>query len=107
MAGRAFEVVQDEQRPDPGDPPSPANGGAPNPPTKAAQAAMIAGLLLALKAISQRAFVALLDTFSLITSAAVFWLFYSFENPTVYQIVHASIFAMFVLSINWVVRQPR
>lgn len=101
MAGRTFEVVQDD-RPDPGD-----SAPAVQPPSKTAQTAMIASLLLALKAVSQRAFIALLDTFSLITAGTVFWLFYSFENPTIYQIVHASIFAMFVLSINWVIRQPR
>lgn len=103
MAGRAFEVVQDD-RPDPGD--SSAEGGT-RPPSKTAQTAMIASLLLALKAVSQRAFIALLDLFSLITAGAVFWLFYSYSEPTVYQIVHASIFAMFVLSLNWIVRQPR
>lgn len=102
MAARQFEVVQDDpQRPDPG-----AQEGA-HPPSKSAQAAMIAGLLLALKAVSQRAFIALLDTFSLVTAGAVFWLFYSFDTPTAYQIVHATLFAMFVLAINWIVRQQR
>lgn len=102
MAARQFEVVPDDPRPDPGDSP---DGG--HPPSKSAQTAMIASLLLALKAVSQRAFIALLDTFSLVTAGAVFWLFYSFDNPTTYQIVHASIFAMFVLAINWIVRQQR
>lgn len=104
MAVRQFEVVQDDPRPDPGD--LPAEGGrSANPPSKTAQAAMITSLLVALKAISQRAFIALLDTFSLITAGAAFWLFYSFDNPTVYQIVHSTVFAMFVLAINWIVRR--
>ena len=103
MAGRAFEVVQDD-RPDPASHPPPGTP-APNPPNKAAQAAMIAGLMLSLKAISQRAYIALLDTFSLVTAGSVFWLFYSFDNPTVFQIVHASLFAAFVLLINWIVRR--
>lgn len=106
MTARQFEVVQDDPRPDPGD--LPAEGGRPvHPPSKSAQAAIITSLLLALKAISQRAFIALLDLFSLITAGAAFWLFYSFDTPTVYQIVHASIFAVFVLAINWIVRQQR
>lgn len=101
MAVRHFEVVQDETpRPDPGD-----SSGGTSPPTKTIQAAVISSLLLALKAISQRAFIALLDLFSLITAGAVFWLFYSFDTPTVFQIVHATIFAIFVLAINWIVRQ--
>lgn len=102
MAARSFEVVQDD-RPDPGDE-QPHQPG--KPPTRIDRA-MITSLLLALKAISQRAYIALLDTFSLITAGAAFWLFYSFDAPTVFQIVHSTIFAIFVLSINWIVRQAR
>lgn len=106
MAVRQFEVVQDD-RPDPGDQPDEA-GRPPRIPTKnTAQTALIASLLLALKAISQRAFIALLDCFALITSGAAFWLFFSFDNPSVFQIVHATIFAAFTLAINWIVRQQR
>lgn len=94
---RAFEVVQDDQAP-----PNPAQG---NPPPKNQNAALVGALMLALGAISKRAFIALLDTFSLVTAASVFWLFYSFENPTIYQIVHASIFAAFILAINYIVRK--
>lgn len=103
MAGRQFEVVQDDPRPDPGD----AQDRPANPPSKTTQMAVITSLLLALKAISQRAFIALLDTFALITAGAVFWLFYSFDTPTVFQIVHATLFALFVLTINWIVRSQR
>jgi len=105
MAARQFEPVPDD-RPDPGDP-IPFGKKDPNPPTKVAQTALIGALLLAIKAVSQRAFIALLDTFALITAGAVFWLFYSFDHPTTFQIVHASIFAAFVLAINWIVRQQR
>lgn len=102
---RTFEVVQDD-RPDPADAPDGAQ--APRPPTKnLASAALISSLLLALKAVSQRAFIALLDLFALITAGAAFWLFYSFDNPTAFQIVHATVFAVFVLAINWIVRQQR
>ena len=101
---RAFEVVQDD-RPDPAD--SPAEGGPRIPTKNVAQAALISSLMLALKAVSQRAFIALLDCFALITAGAAFWLFYSFDNPTVFQIVHATIFAVFTLVINWIVRQQR
>ncbi len=105
MAARQFEVVQDD-RPDPGDSPAEAR---PRPPTKdpAATQALVASLLLALKAISQRAFIAILDCFALISAGAAFWLFYSFDNPTVFQILHATIFALFTLAINWIVRQQR
>lgn len=101
MAPRQFEVVPDEPRPDPADSPGI------NPPTRRVEAALVTSLLLALKAISQRAFVALLDCFALVTAGAVFWLFYSFDNPTAYQIAHATIFACFVLSLNFIVRMPR
>ena len=64
-----------------------------------------AALTLALKALSQRAFVALLDLFSLITVAGVWFLWYSTPEPTVNQIISLSIFALFALAANLIVRR--
>lgn len=99
MVARAFEVVPDDPSP-----PNPAPGGNPPPKTNH-NAALVGALMLAIATISKRAFIALLDTFSLITAASAFWLFFSFTNPTIYQIVHATIYALFILAINWIVRK--
>jgi hypothetical protein len=65
-------------------------------------------LLLALKALSQRALVALASLFSLLTVAAVFWLALSISaNPTIYQIATLGIFSAFVIVINYIVRRGR
>jgi len=40
----------------------------------------------------------------LITCAGAWWLWYLTPSPTYQQIVHNSIFALFVLAANWIVR---
>lgn len=104
MAVRQFEVVQDD-RPDPGDQPDEA-GRQPRVPTKnAAQTALIASLLLALKAISQRAFIALLDCFALIVVMLAFWLWLKIPDPNINQIVANMIFSLFglmsIVLVRW------
>lgn len=65
-------------------------------------------LFLALKALSQRALVALASLFSLITVGAVFWLALTIAaNPSVYQIATLAIFSVFVVGINIIVRRGR
>ena len=82
---RAFEVVRDDE---------PA-------PSKAA-----AGLLvIALKALSARAIAAVTDLFTLLTVASAFWVWCSVLDPNVLQIVHHSIYGVFVLTANWIVRR--
>lgn len=69
-----------------------------------ASAAHIAMLRIALTALSQRAAIALMDAFTLITCIGVWYVWYLTPNPNTFQIVHNSIFALFVLAANWIVR---
>lgn len=62
-------------------------------------------LLLALKALSQRALAAIADLFTLFTVFSVWWLWYSILDPNPNQIVALSIYALFVLAANWLVRR--
>jgi hypothetical protein len=81
-------------------------GGTEVEPTpQAASAVHIAMLTIALKALSQRALVAATDLFTLITCAGAWWLWYLTPNPNPQQIAHNSIFAVFVLAANWIVRR--
>lgn len=93
---RQFEVVNSE----PPDQDEPDNRVA-----QAATAAATHALLLGLKALSQRTLTALADLFTLITVALVFWLWAATPHPDQYQIVSLSIFALFVLAANWIVRR--
>lgn len=61
-------------------------------------------LLVALGALSQRMIVALADLFTLLTVASAFWLWWSIPAPNDRQIVALSIYAVFVLAANWIVR---
>lgn len=63
-------------------------------------------LFLALKALSQRALVALAALFASFTVALVFWLALTISaNPSVYQISTLAIFAVFAIGINIIVRR--
>lgn len=64
----------------------------------------IAMLTVALKALSQRALTAAMDLFCLVTCSGAWVLWYLTPAPTTFQIVHNSIFAVFVLAANWIVR---
>ena len=59
---------------------------------------------LALTALSQRALVAVADLFTLLTVGSAFWLWWSIPAPNDRQIVALSIYALFVLAANWIVR---
>lgn len=89
MAGRpGFQVVDDEIE-------------APK-----ENAAAIAMLTLALKALSQRMIIALADLFCLFTAASVFWLWFVLpEDPSVQRIVALSIYAVFIVVLNMIVRR--
>lgn len=65
----------------------------------------VAMLTLSLKALSQRALTAATDLFSLITVGAAFWLWYLTPNPTDRQIISLSIYALFTLAANYLVRR--
>lgn len=62
-------------------------------------------LLLGLKALSQRAIAAIADVFFLATVASAFWLWYLTPEPNPQQIVSLTIYALFVLAANWLVRR--
>ena len=64
----------------------------------------IAMLRIALTALSQRALTAVLDLFCLITCSGAWVLWYLTPSPTYLQIVHNTIFALFTLAANWIVR---
>jgi hypothetical protein len=65
----------------------------------------IAMLTIGLKALSQRALVAVADLFTLLTVASAFWLWWSIPAPNDRQIVALSIYALFVLAANYIVRR--
>ena len=75
------------------------------PPQPAASGVHIAMLTIALKALSQRALTAATDLFTLITCVGAWWLWYSTPNPTYQQIVSLSIYALFTLAANYIVRR--
>ena len=65
---------------------------------------MVRLIQMALIALSQRALIAVADLFTLITVASAFWLWWSIPAPNDRQIISLSIYAMFVLAANWIVR---
>ena len=65
----------------------------------------IAMLQIGLKALSQRALTAASDLFTLITVSGAFYLWMVTPHPDVFQIVSLSIYAMFTLAANWIVRR--
>jgi hypothetical protein len=89
---KRFELVQDDD-PAPRDDPADAGRSADL-------------LLLSLQALSKRTLIALSNLFCLLTVGSVFVLFYSIvPNPNTFQIVSATIYAVFVLAANAIVRR--
>jgi len=62
-------------------------------------------LVLALKALSQRAIVALANLFMLLTVGSAFWLWMSIPDPTVLQLISLGMYALFVLAVNFIARR--
>lgn len=62
-------------------------------------------LMLGLRALSQRAVAAIADLFMLATVGSAFWLWWLTPKPDVYQIVSLTIYALFVLAANYIVRR--
>ena len=87
MAAPRFEVIEE-----PDNTPEPEESGL-----------AFHGLMLALKALSQRALVALEACFTLITVGLVFVLYYVTVAQNLYDIVRLSTFATFVLLANAIV----
>jgi hypothetical protein len=64
----------------------------------------IAMILMGLKSLSMRALTAATDLFTLLTVASAFWLWWSIPVPNDRQIISLSIYALFILATNWIVR---
>lgn len=65
----------------------------------------IAMLTIGLKALSQRALTAATDLFTLLTVSAAFYLWYLTPVPNDRQIVSLTIYGLFTLAANWIVRR--
>ena len=74
-------------------------------PTPEDHSASTATLLLALKALSQRALIAVDNLFTLITVGLGFYLWMVTPDPNDKQIISLSIYAAFTLAANWIVRR--
>jgi len=65
----------------------------------------IAMVTIGLKALSQRALTAVSDLFTLITVGSAFWLWSTIPEPNDRQIASLTIYALFVLAANYLVRR--
>lgn len=66
----------------------------------------INALMLGLGALSKRTLIALSNLFTLLTVISAFALWWSvLPNPTLYQLVGLTIYAVFLLIVNWLVRR--
>ncbi len=74
-----------------------------------ADRAMIEGVKLGLKALSQGAAIALSNisshVFSLLTVGSAFWLWMSIPDPNTNQLVWTAMYALFILAANIIVRR--
>ena len=79
---------------------------APPPRHDAAESIGIEALKLGLSALSQRTVVALSKLFTLLTVASAFALWWRvLPEPSIQQLVGLSIYAVFLLIVNWLVRR--
>lgn len=72
-----------------------------------AQEAAYSGLLLALKALSQRFVIAVANLFTFVTVFGVWWLWRSIPDPSPTQIMALSIYATFTLAVSIIVSRRR
>lgn len=80
----------------------------PAPPAEKTDPLVSAGataLMLGLKALSQRAIAEARTYFTLLSVASAWWLWWSVPDPSNTQIVSLSIYAVFVLAANVIVRR--
>lgn len=87
MPERKFEIVKDDE------------------PARPDHSAAIQAIMLGLKALSQRALIAIDNLFTLLTVGSGFWLWLSIPDPNVYQLVGMAMYALFVLAANVIVRR--
>ena len=72
---------------------------------RAANAAAVAALTLGLKTLSQRAIAGSKALFTLASVFSCFWLWNATPDPSVTQIISLSLYALFVLAANVIVRR--
>ena len=72
---------------------------------KAAASFAANAITLGLKVLSQRAIAATKDIFTLLSCASCFWLWNSIPDPSTTQIVSLSLYAVFILTANVIVRK--
>ena len=72
---------------------------------RAANAAAISALTLALKALSQRAVAGVRASFTLLSAGAIFWVWTATPDPKPSQIISMTIFALVMLAANVIVRR--
>ena len=103
-ARHMFEVLPDED-----DEPAAqaARASASTQSSAAVQGAAVAGVMLALKALSQRALIAAADMFCLVTVGSAFWLWTTIPDPNPHQLTGLGMYATFVLAANLIVRKKR
>ena len=89
MAAPRFEVIEE-----PDSTPEPEESGL-----------AFHGLMLALKALSQRALVAISNLFCLLTVGSAFWLSLTIHDPNWGQLVELGGYFLFVLAANLIVRK--
>lgn len=80
----------------------------PTPPVRnPAEQAALNLLLMSLKALGQRAVVALAALFTLVAAVSVWWLFYMVlsADPTTHQLTGLGLYSLFVLAIHVVKRR--
>ena len=84
----SIEPLDDEQRPE-----------RPKQQPSAIDNAALSAIMLALKALSQRAVIAIASLVNLAMVASVFWLFLSIQQPTTNQIIWGGMYAAFILTL--------
>lgn len=77
----------------------------PMPPPAQDHRMAIAMLHVALKALSERALTAVTDLFTLVTVGGAFYLWMTTPTPNDRQIVSLTIYALFTLAANYIVRR--
>ena len=75
------------------------------PPQRTADTAGFELLRVGLRALSQRAMIALSSLFTLLTVGSAFWLFLSIRDPNTMQLVLLGMYACFVLAANLIVKR--
>ena len=94
--GEPFRVISDDE----------TEIAQPSPRESLSDTIGINALMIGLGALSKRTLVALAQLFTLLTVASAFALWWRvLPDPSVYQLVGLSIYAVFLLIVNWLVRR--